>query len=137
MADIVITAANVVKGANAKTETGILGAVVTAGQIVYKDTTDSNKFKLADCDNASSLIRTPYGIALNGGAVGQTVTVHTEGEITIGGVLVAGKVYTLSDVAGALRPEADNAAGDYTAIIGIAKTTAILDVKIFAPGYVI
>jgi hypothetical protein len=42
-----ITAANVLAGANAKKRTGVAGATITAGQTVYEDSTDSNKFKLA------------------------------------------------------------------------------------------
>ncbi len=46
MADLSITAANVLRGSNARVETGIFGATVTAGQVVYRDASDNNKFKL-------------------------------------------------------------------------------------------
>ncbi len=130
MADLTITAASVVKGSNAKIENGILGATVTAGQVVYKDTTDSNKFKLADNDDATALVRTPSGIALNGGADGQPVQVQSAGQITIGATVVVGTVYHLSDTPGGIGPVADLTAGDYVVTLGIAITAAILDIQI-------
>jgi len=137
MADVTITAANVIKGANAVTEPGIAGATITAGQVVYKDTTDSNKFKLADSDNATAAIRTPYGIALNSASAGQPVVVQTGGLITIGGTLTAGTIYTASDTAGGLRPAVDNNSGDTITIIGVATSASVLNMNIFASGAVL
>jgi hypothetical protein len=131
MADVVVTAANVVKSTGAITETGIAGATITAGQVVYKDATDSNKFKLADCDSATAGVRVAYGIALNGASANQTLTVQMAGDITLGAGLTAGLVYCLGDVAGAIRPSADNGAGDYTCILGIAKSASVLALSIF------
>lgn len=51
MADLTVTASNVVKGADAKTQVGLYGATVTAGQTVYADPGDSNKFKPCDADS--------------------------------------------------------------------------------------
>jgi len=133
MADVSITAANVVRGTNSKIKQGTLGATVTAGQLVYLDAAD-NRYKLTDGDSATAAARVVDGIALNGGASGQPVVVHYEGPITIGGTIVKGTVYAMSDVAGAIRPIADNASGDYVTTIGIALTSAILDVKIHNSG---
>ena len=36
MTDLAITAANVVKGSGATYDTGVAGATITAGQLVYK-----------------------------------------------------------------------------------------------------
>ncbi len=130
MADLTITAASVVKSTGARIENGILGATVTAGEVVYKDTTDSNKFKLCDVDDATALIRTPYGIALNGGADGQPVQVQTGGLLTIGATVVVGTVYCGSDTPGGIMPVADLTSGDYVATLGIATTAAILDIQI-------
>jgi hypothetical protein len=75
MADLTITAANVIAGNSAKTETGTAGATVTAGQVVYKDSAD-NKFKLADNDSATAGLRSPYGIALHASLAGPAPYCH-------------------------------------------------------------
>jgi hypothetical protein len=126
MADLSITAASVIAGANSITENGTLGATVTAGQVVYKDTSDSDKWKLADSNGASALIRTPIGMALNGGASGQPVKVHKYGLITPGATMTAGTAYFLSDTPGGICPVADIGSGEYPSFLGIATSTTVL-----------
>lgn len=131
MADITITAANVSEGTGAQLGYGKAGAAITAGQALYIDTGDSNKLKLADCDNASSIVRQFAGVALGNAAIGQRVTYQKGGEINIGGTVVPGTVYCLSDTAGGIRPVADQGAGDYTQIVGVGKTTGVIKLHIF------
>lgn len=133
MADITITAANVVPGTGAVIENHTAGAAITAGQAVYYDTSTLT-VKLADCDNASSTVRSVRGIALNSCASGQPVAVQVDGLITIGATIAAGVVYCLSDTAGGIRPVADQGSGDYTSVIGIGTTTAIMDIQIHNSG---
>ena len=128
MADITITAANVIAGSNAATENGTLGAAATAGQALYKSSTDG-RWYLADNNGASEMIRKATGIALNGGGVGQPVRVLLSGLCTIGGTMTAGVAYYLSDTPGGICPVADIGSGEYSCLVGIATTTAILDVK--------
>lgn len=135
MADLSITAANVVAGSGAKKVTGTAGATITAGQVVYFDTTDS-KYKLADTDSATAAVRSPAGIALNGASNNQPLTVLTAGPVTIGATVAVGDVYYLSGNPGGLAPFADVAAGDYPCIIGICTSTSVLDVKIHEAGAV-
>lgn len=133
MADLAITAANVVPGAGAKITNGTAGAAITAGQVVYLDPAD-NRFKLADCDNASAVIRNAYGVAVNGAAPGQPLGVQIGGELALGAVLAAGVSYFLSPNPGGLAPVADILSGDHTVLIGMARTTAILTVGVRASG---
>lgn len=133
MADITITAANVLAGAGASVSRGTAGATITAGQVVYLDTADG-RWKLADNNSATALVRNPGGIALNGASNGQPLAVLTEGPITIGGTVVAGTAYYLSDTPGGICPVADLGAGEYPSIIGIATSAAVLSVKINASG---
>ena len=133
MADLSITAASVLAGSGATTEPGSLGATITSGQVIYKDTADS-LFKLADNNSATAAARSPYGIALNGGATGQPCKVLREGDITIGSTLTAGVTYYLSDTPGGICPVADLASGEYPTIIGIAISTTVLRVKIQSSG---
>lgn len=134
MADVSITANNVAPGTGALTEQMVAGATITAGQVVYKDTSDSDKAKLADSNSATALARSPYGIALNGAASGQPVVVLKAGLITIGGTVAVGTIYVLSGTAGGIAPSTDLASGMYTSIIGIATTAAILSVAIREGG---
>jgi len=132
MADISITAANVVAGSDAVRESGTAGATVTAGQLVYLDTSDM-KYKLADSNGASAL-RVPNGIALNGASNGQPLSIQKGGDITIGGTLTAGVAYYLSDTPGGICPVADLGSGEYPCIVGIAKSTSVLSVNIQPSG---
>ncbi len=133
MVDIVITAANVVKSSNAVLETGTAGATITAGQAVYLDTADQ-KYKLADSNSATPAIRQPVGIALNGAADGQPLTIIKSGNVTIGATITAGVALYLSDTPGGICVVADVGSGEYACIIGIATTTTILAVGIQYSG---
>lgn len=133
MADLSVTAASVVAGADSVQETGTLGATVTAGALVYKDSADG-LWKLADNNGATAAIRTPQGIALNGGGSGQPVRVHKSGDLTFNAVFTAGIAYYLSDTPGGICPVADLASGEYPCLVGIAKSTTVLKVNITPSG---
>jgi hypothetical protein len=132
MADIVVTPTSVVKGANATITHGYCGETIAAGKAVYRDSS-TGLWMLAD-SNGATAAKTPGGIALNGGAINQPVAVQTSGEITIGATLVAGSAYYLSETPGGIQPVADLAAGETVSLIGIAKTTGILNIDIQASG---
>lgn len=132
MADLTVTATSVVPVTGYTFEDGIAGATITAGQTVYKDTSDSNKFKLADADAATTA--ECYGIALNGCASGQVVKVQVGGELNVGATLTVGQVYVVSTTAGGIAPYADLASGDYVSILGVADTTSNLVLRLFNTG---
>ena len=136
MTDLAITAANVVKGSGATYDTGVAGATITAGQLVYKDASDSNKYKLVDSDSATAAARVVHGIALNGASSGQPLQVQRTGEITIGATLTVGETYVASDTAGGIMPIGDLETGDYVTIIGVGKTSSVLALSIFNSGAV-
>jgi hypothetical protein len=133
MADLTITAANVVAGSGAKTEQGTAGAAINAGQAVYRDAT-TGKYLLADNNSATAAAREPRGLALNGASNGQPLSIITRGPVTIGATLSAGVAYYLSDTAGGICPVADLASGEYPSIIGIATSTTVLNVNIQSAG---
>jgi hypothetical protein len=129
MADITLTPANVVAGAGVPTKTGVAGATIAAGDIVYLDTATTGKWQLADSDAASAEARGQtgnIGVALNSAALNQPIVVQTEGRVTLGAVLTAGITYYLSDTPGKLCPVADITGGDYYTIVGIAASTTVL-----------
>ena len=135
MADLSITAASVVAGSGARKVNGVAGATITAGQVVYLDSSDS-KYKLADNDSATAAVRSPAGIALHAASSNQPLTILTAGPITIGATVAAGDVYCMSSTAGGICPVADIAAGDYNTIIGIGTSTTVIDVKLHEAGVV-
>jgi hypothetical protein len=133
MADLSITAGNVVRGAGSQFETGTSGATITAGQVVYRDATDG-KYKLADCDSATAAVRSPRGIALNGASNNQPLSILLGGNVTIGATLTAGTTYYLSPTPGGIAPLADLSTGDYPVVVGLATSAAILKVDFVEAG---
>lgn len=119
MADLSITAAQVLPGTGAKYFDGTAGATITAGDLCYYDTS-AGTVKLADA-NDSATTATVAGIALNGASAGQPVKLQTAGTITIGAgaSITAGEIYVASATAGGICPEGDLAAGHYVSMIGV------------------
>jgi hypothetical protein len=132
MADLAITAASVMAGADAVLEHGRFGDTIIQGKVVFRDV-DTLRYEIADNDGATAL-KTARGIALNAGADGQPGTIHRQGDLTIGAVLVPGTKYCLSSTAGGICPQADLGSGDKVVIIGVAKSAAVLTVNIQEPG---
>jgi hypothetical protein len=133
MTNIVVTAASVVPGSNATRAVGSAGEAITAGQVVYFDTS-VNKWKLADNNLATLGATKAGGIALNGASLNQPVDVQTSGDITIGGTLVAGSAYYLSATAGAICPFADLVTTNSVCELGLAKSATVLSLGIQFPG---
>jgi hypothetical protein len=133
MADLSITAGNVVADSDATLYSGTAGATITAGQACYEDSSDSYHIKLADADNTSTTA-TVKGIALNGASDGQPIWLVTDGDLDIGATLTVGEIYVLSGTAGGVCPEADLAADDYVSIVGIATAADNLSVKLHNSG---
>lgn len=132
MATLVITAANVLSSASATRKSGIAGATITAGQVLYKDAADSNKLKLADANGAAAL-RVVEGIALHGASPGQPIAYVTrDPNFKPGATLVIGTTYMLaSDTPGGIAPDSDAAAGDYVTTLGVAVSTTDLNITGF------
>jgi hypothetical protein len=133
MADLTITAANVVAGANSSAVTGVSGETIAAGKSVYLNST-TKKWMLADSNSATAEARKATGIALNGASLNQPIAVHKLGDITIGAALTAGTAYYLSDTPGGICPLADVGSGEYVCLLGLAKSTSVLSVDIQYPG---
>lgn len=129
-ADLSITAASVIPGANARFQDGTAGASITAGQVVYADSSDSGKIKLADA-NASATTATVLGIAAHAAASGQPVRVIIwDDDLTIGAtVSMTAPVYVLSATAGGIAPVADLTTGWYPVVLFVAKSTTKVILK--------
>lgn len=133
MADLSVTAANCVPGSNSKQEVGTAGETIAAGKTVYKAAA-TNKWMLADSNSATVEARTPTGIALTGSSLNQPIVVHLSGDLTLGATLAANTPYFQSDTAGGICPIADVGTGEYLTQIGVARTTAILQVDFQSTG---
>ena len=137
MADITVTATSVIAGTGATTiiDRGYnFGTTVTAGQAVYLSS--SNTWLLSDSDGAAAA-RACNGIALNGGATGQPAAVQTSGSITIGGTVVSGTPYFVSNTAGGICVLGDLGSADTVIYIGVATSTTVIALQIHNPGAVI
>jgi hypothetical protein len=135
MTDISITAANVVPGSDAVLKQGRAGETIAAGKAVYLDAT-ALKWKLADSNSVVVGANKAGGIAVNGASLNQPITVQTFGEITIGGTLVAGSAYYLSETPGGIQPGADLAT-ENVCLLGLAKSATVLALNIQTPGVVL
>lgn len=133
MADLSVTAGNVVPGSNAVTEQGTAGEAIAAGKQVYKATA-TKKWMLADSNSATVEARRPTATALTGSALNQPIVVQKSGDITLGATLTANTPYFASDTPGGVCPIADVGAGEYLTQIGIARTTAILQLNYSTTG---
>jgi len=124
MADLVITAASVQKTSSTKTKDGVAGAAIVAGQFITRDPV-TRRMLLGDGDLVITDIKNS-GIALNSAAIGQPVEFAWDGDVVVGAVLAVARVFILSSTPGGVAPVADLASGDFTTIIGLARTTSIL-----------
>lgn len=133
MADLTITAANVIPGSNADIDFGYAGEAIAQGKGVYLSST-TNRWMLADSNSATVEARKAKAIALNAAANGQPVTVQKSGDITIGATLTPGVAYYLSDTPGGICPIADVGTGEYVCLLGLAKSASVLGLDIQFPN---
>lgn len=134
MTDLSVTAANCVPGAGAVIDKhSNAGETIAAGKAVYLDPT-SKKWMLADSNSATVAARTAGGIAVCSASLNQPLSVLKSGPITLGATLTANTPYYLSDTPGGICPVADVGSGEYLCQIGIASTTALMNIDIQATG---
>ena len=119
MADLTITAANVVSTGTVETYTA--GGTLTRGLAVRLNA--SNQVVAASDDSAANAAA--FGYSLSDVASGQRALVHKGGDINLGATLSLGKVYVLS-TSGATAPVDDIAGGEYVTIMGVAKSASVL-----------
>lgn len=135
MADLSQTAANVAIGASTTPHKIVqYGESVTQGMPLYKSTSDGKYYKADANDTAAKAIAaciaiTPgsadgYGLAaFPGTSPGQSL-------VNLGATLAVGTVYAVSATVGAICPIADLTSTQYITTLGVATTTALLDLRI-------
>jgi hypothetical protein len=133
-ADLTITAGNVkIVDEDSTTKRVKFGETVTQGQAVYQKNSDGKWWK-ADADSATAEETQAEAIVLTPGGADEYGYVVTAGLINMGATLTVGQIYVLSDVAGGVRPAADNGSGDTVVILGVATTSSRLWLRPFASG---
>ncbi len=127
MADLSITAADVVAGANAQIGRGTAGATIAAGELIYRHATNKTLL-LADANSASSTV-TVEGMALHAATANQPVAWVADGDVTVGNILTVAATYILSANAGKVCPVADLASGSWLSLVGFGKSATVLTIK--------
>lgn len=128
MADITITASDVLVADSVRVAAVEAGVAVTAGQVLVYDPTDddyilasNSTLALSGNAGAASIV-----MAVGAAGAGQRVAVVGGGNtITVGSVLSKGRVYVLS-ANGLISPESDATTGDFVTIIGYALSATEL-----------
>ena len=134
MADVVVTPANVQTSSRAVLNYNLIaGATITAGQPVYVDPDDNNAVKPVDND-ASATAANVVGIAVNGAADGQPVTICTrDPDFTPGFTSTVGAVACTSSTAGGITvTPADNTTGKRVSVLGVMTATNKMNLNIAA-----
>jgi len=131
MTDLVVTAANVLEGTQARKQSKTAGAQITQGDSVYIDTSGQLQAALKGVDAASAAA---VGIALNSAESGQPVTFQSGGEIDVGATLVVGETYVVGAAAGGIAPVADVISTEFATILGIATAAGVLKMGVLQSG---
>jgi predicted lysophospholipase L1 biosynthesis ABC-type transport system permease subunit len=133
MADLSITAANVLPVSEVPLEIGTAGAAIAAGEQVYLSSA-TNKWLLADSNSATAEARKGSATALCSAAADQPIVVGKGGKVNFGAVLTVGATYYLSATPGKICPAADLATGMYPQVVGMAETTSVMKLSYATPG---
>lgn len=129
MADLSITAANVLASAAATRERRfVAGATITTGQCVYLD--DNEQWQLYDANGTAGHEPTrKRGIAEHGAASGQPLSVCTKDpEFTLGATMTAGTTVYGSATAGGVTHDVP-ASGQYNLVLGSPKSITKLNLN--------
>lgn len=132
MADLTITAGNVVPAVDATIQVGIAGEAITAGQPLYLNSATQRLLK-ADANDTAALADV-VGVAVNSASTGQPVSYCTLGNVVFGSIITQGEIYILSDTAGGIAPVADQGASEFVTIIGVGVNATTMRVRPWATG---
>lgn len=134
MGDLSVTAASVLPYGGFTSEYGTAGEAITAGQPVYRSSTD-NLIYVADAQtNPAGAKAAVLGIALTGASASQPVKIQTGGDINPGATVAIGQVYCLSATAGGIALESDLVSTDYVTILGVGQTATKMHLILYATG---
>lgn len=132
MADISITAANV-KAGSASTRVQLVqaGEGITQGHPAYLG--GDGKYYQTDA-NDTAIKAQVKGIAITPASSDGHFLLAVDGLVNLGATLAVGQVYVVSATKGGIAPYADLTTNDYVSILGVATTTALLDINFIVSG---
>lgn len=132
MANITQTAANVSAGSAAtRVQLVQAGESITQGMPVYL--ASDGKYYQTDA-NDTAVKAQAKGIGVSPAAIDGYFLMAVDGLINLGATLAVGQVYCVSATKGAIAPYGDLTTNDYVTILGIATTTALIDINIVISG---
>lgn len=116
MADLIITAAQVIPGSGALYREGFAASAITAGDCVYRNA--NGKFAAAN-SALTAMEANVEGIAAHGASANQPIKVQYAGVMTLGAgaAPASGIIYLVSNTAGGLAVTADIGANDFVSIV--------------------
>lgn len=129
MADLAITAANVLQGSSPQVESGYAGETILAGKSVYKAA--NGLFMLAQSDGTpiQAGLGVRFGVAQGDSRNGQPIFVQYGGQLGIGGTVVVGTVYCISDTFGGICTLAAVPSGNLITILGFGISATTIDMN--------
>ena len=132
MANITQTAANVAAGSSAtRVQLVQAGETITQGMPVYL--ASDGKYYQTDA-NDTAVKAQAKGIAVSPAATDGYFLMAVDGLINLGATLAVGQIYCVSATKGAIAPYGDLTTNDFVTILGIATTTALMDINIVISG---
>lgn len=132
MANLTQTAANVAAGSSGtRVQLVQAGEAITQGQPVYL--ASDGKYYQTDA-NDTAVKAQAKGIAISPAALDGYFLMANDGLINLGATLAVGQVYCVSATKGAIAPYGDLTTNDYVTILGVATTTALMDIDILISG---
>ena len=136
MADILVTASQLLPTTDTVLEDGIAGEAIAQGDWIYKKAADGRLWK-ADNDAASAEAAEVVGQAMVAcAAAAQPMRYARGGTVTQGAAatIVQGTIYVLSSTAGKAMPSADLGAGDRVTILGVGNAANGIQLQLNRSG---
>lgn len=139
MAELTITAANILLSDSTQARLAIAGEAITIGQLVFRSGGVTGSYFKTDAD---ALATTPedadgseYALALStAAAAGQPLALARSGAtVSFGAILTVNKTYYAGTTAGAISDTAP-ASGDFGAVVGTATTTSLMPLRFHGSG---
>ena len=132
MADLSITAANV-KAGSASTRVQLVqaGEAIDQGEPAYL--ASDGKYYQTDA-NDTAIKAQAKGIAITPASTDGYFLLAVDGLINLGATLAVGQIYVCSATKGGIAPYADLTTNDFVTILGVATTTALLDINLLVCG---